>query len=80
MYFCKYKVPPPEVQMRSGGDISKMTVWWDRTDAKRYKYGVPEDFPVFVGADGRVEVRRTISTEMLPIYSKKYRLSAFTRA
>jgi hypothetical protein len=77
MYFVKYQdhEAPPEVQPKNGGDVYKMTVWWDKPEEKKMKYGVPEEYPIFVSADGKVEILRTISTEMFPIYSKKYGLN-----
>lgn len=53
MYFRKYKMPPPEMQMITGGDIYTMTVYWDRPFDKKVKYGVPQDFGIFVSSDGK---------------------------
>ena len=56
LYFVKYRQPPANVQPCSGGDVYKMTVWWDkparREDVEEAPGGVPEDYAVFVSADG----------------------------
>jgi hypothetical protein len=74
LYFVKYRQPPANVQPCSGGDVYKMTVWWDRPqDEKMSKkhQGVPEDYAVFVSADGSdVHVLPMHETEFLPIRRK----------
>jgi hypothetical protein len=71
LYFTKYKQPPPEIQLISGGDIYKMTVWWDRTDNKKMKHGYPQEFPIFVSADGKeVIALRCCDTKHIPIRTK----------
>jgi hypothetical protein len=71
MYFLKLKHPPPEIQLISGGDIYKMTVWWDRTDKKKMKYGRPQEFGIFVSADGKeVIALRCCDTKYVPIRAK----------
>jgi hypothetical protein len=55
MYFVKYSRPPADFQPMSGGDTYKLTVWWDRPQdpkAWRRKYGIPQDFGMFVSRDG----------------------------
>jgi hypothetical protein len=72
MYFVKYKKPPPEIQFIAGGDIYKMTIWWDRTDKKERKYGSPEEFGIFVSADGKeVVALRCCDTKYVEIISKR---------
>jgi hypothetical protein len=79
MYFMKYKNPPPEVQLISGGDIYKMTVWWDRADKKKMKHGYPQEFPIFVSADGKqVLALRVCDTRKIPVPSKKEKDGFFT--
>ena len=76
MYYTKFSNPPPEIQPMSGGDIYMMTIWWDRAfDPKiKQKYGVPQEFGIFVSRDGKqVVALRKIDTEMLHIYSKRKR-------
>ena len=71
MYFTKYKRPPPEIQFISGGDIYKMTVWWDRPDKKKWKHGHPQEFAIFVSADGKeVIALRCCDTKFVPIRTK----------
>ena len=53
MYFRKYRMPPPDTQWMSGGDIYTMTIWWDRAFEKRIKYGTPQEFGIFVSRDGK---------------------------
>lgn len=76
MYFTKYKMPPPEIQMMSGGDIYKMTIWWDRPfdpECKR-KYGTPEEFGIFISSDGsKIVALRTCETKWVSVASKQER-------
>lgn len=69
-YFRKFNKPSPCVQMvKDDGDIYCATVWWD--EGKK-GYGVPQEFYVFISADGKnIEVLRILSTEMKEIYSKR---------
>jgi hypothetical protein len=78
LYFSKYKIPPPNVQPTSGGDVYGMTVWWDRPhdpDPKvrdKHKGGVPEQYSVFISADGNdVHVLPICETEYLKIRRRK---------
>lgn len=52
LYFVKYNRPPSEIEPTSGGDVYKLTIWWDRPDLK-HKHGTPQEFGVFVSADGK---------------------------
>src|SRR5262249_772015 len=72
MYFTKYSNPPPEFQPMSGGDTYKMTIWWDRAQARKHKlkWGIPEIYGVFIGNDGSVTVLRMLKTRMIPIKRK----------
>jgi hypothetical protein len=75
LYFVKYRHPPANVQPTTGGDVYKMTVWWDKPQdekmAKKHS-GVPEDYAVYVSADGNdVHVLPMHETEYLPIRRKK---------
>jgi hypothetical protein len=75
LYFVKYRHPPANIQPTTGGDVYKMTVWWDKPqskEAKKHKGGVPEDYAVYVSADGNdVHVLPMHETEYLPIRRKK---------
>jgi hypothetical protein len=74
MYFKKYKKPPPEIQMISGGDIYVMTVYWDKPSEKKMKYGVPQEFGIFVSSDGKeVIALRCCDTKYIPMPSKRER-------
>jgi hypothetical protein len=56
MYFTKFEKPPIKWQPMSNGDVYGLTIWWDRPhDPKAYrrKYGVPQDFGVWVSKDGK---------------------------
>jgi len=78
MYFTKYKQPPPELQAVSGGDVYKLTLWWDRPhDPKnKRKYGAPQEYAVFVSADGdHMQVLRMIDTEWIELRSKSIQRS-----
>jgi hypothetical protein len=71
MYFRKYKMPPPEIQMMAGGDVYAMTVYWDRPWEKKMKYGVPQEFGIFVSRDGKeVVALRSCETKWVPIRAK----------
>ena len=75
LYFVKYRHPPANIQPTTGGDVYKMTVWWDKPQdekmAKKHS-GVPEDYAVYVSADGSdVHVLPMHQTEFLPIRRKK---------
>jgi len=78
LYFTKYKTPPPNVQPTTNGDVYAMTVWWDRPHdpdpkfADRHKSGVPEQYAVYVSADGNdVHVLPQCQTDFVPIRRKK---------
>jgi hypothetical protein len=72
LYFTKYTQPPPEVQMIYGGDIYKMTVWWDKADVKKVKHGVPTDFVVFVSKDGKhLQLLKTCEMRWIKIKAKR---------
>jgi hypothetical protein len=71
MYFRKYKSPPPEIQMMSGGDIYAMTVYWDKPWEKKMKAGAPQDFGIFVSKDGKeVIALRCCETSYVPIRTR----------
>jgi hypothetical protein len=71
MYFVRYTKPPPHVQPMSGGDIYKMTVWWDRPQDKKFKWGRPTQFAVFVDKNGtKIQVLRTLDTKIVVIPKK----------
>jgi len=72
MYFIKYERPPPELQPKRGGDIYKMTVWWDRPeDKKQMKWGRPSDFGIFISDDGEsIQLLRMLETKLLPARHK----------
>jgi hypothetical protein len=76
MYFTKYKSPPPEIQPTTGGDVYKLTIWWDRPQdekaRKERKGGVPTEFAVFISQDGKsIQILKMIDTEFIPIRRKK---------
>lgn len=83
LYFVKYKCPPPEVQLMSGGDIYKMTVWWDKPQdkskwGKAQKGGRPDEFAVFISADGEtIKILKLLKTEMVEVPSKRNGLDKF---
>lgn len=85
MYFRKYKKPPPELQLIAGGDIYAMTIYWDRPFDKKIKYGRPQEFGIFVSADGKeVVALKACDTKYIPVPSKRetrhsYRTSHYTR-
>jgi len=72
MYFIKYRQPPPELQRKYGGDIYKMTVWWDRPEDKKHmKWGRPSEFGIFISRDGEhMQVLRMLETKLIPVRSK----------
>lgn len=57
IYFVKYSRPPATLEPTTGGDVYTMTIWWDipASDprAKVWKHGVPQEFGVYVSADGK---------------------------
>ena len=70
-YFTKYErfKTPAEVQLMTGGDVYKMTVWWDTTK-KGNKWGTPTDFAIWVSDDGNT-LRLLKTCEMRRIVIKK---------
>lgn len=81
MYFTKYREPPPELQPMSGGDIYKMSIWWDRPHDPNPKHanrkGGPQEYGVFVSRDGNhLQILRTIETKMVQIERKKKKHNA----
>lgn len=74
MYFKKYSAPPFSVEPKSGGDVYALTVWWDRPqDTKQYsKYGRPQEFALFVSADGKqLLALRMLETKLVDVWSKR---------
>src|SRR5215471_5820060 len=72
VYFTKYKEPPPELQPILGGDIYKLTVWWDRQHDKKIKWGIPTQCGIFISRDGNtIQLLRQIETKMIPTRHKK---------
>lgn len=75
MSFCKYESPPPELEATSGGDVYKMTVWWDRPhdpDSK-VRNAHPQEFGIFVSRDGdKVRILRMKETRRVWIPSKRH--------
>ena len=62
MYFVKYQMPPSTIQPMSGGDIYKMTIWWDRP-SRKFRNGLPQDLPIFISKDGKTVVAlKTLET------------------
>ena len=77
MYYTKYKQPPPELQPMSGGDIYKLTVWWDRPLDPKYqrKHGTPQTFGIFISQDGtQVVALRQVETKALSIATRRPRV------
>lgn len=71
LYFSKYKKPPPEVQPMSGGDVYRMTIWWDRPQDKKHKWGKPNEFAVFVNKKGtQIQVLRQLDTKIMQVPRK----------
>jgi len=72
MYFVRYEHAPPELQPKRGGDVYKMTVWWDRPeDKKQMKWGRPSEFGVFISNDGEsLQVLRQLETKLIPARHK----------
>lgn len=71
MYYMKYNRPPPEIQLISGGDIYKLTIWWDRPQDKHRKWGIPEQFAVFVSRDGSdLQILRVLDTTIVKVPKK----------
>jgi hypothetical protein len=74
LYYRKYKLPPPELQMISGGDIYAMTVWWDKPLDPKMKWGAPQEFGIFVSRDGKqVTALRQCDTELIEVPSRQER-------
>jgi hypothetical protein len=77
MYFVKYSVPPPELQPMSGGDIYKLTIWFDTHDpkmAKRMGGGHPYEFGVFVSRSGdHLVLLKSLKTEARRLFAKRNR-------
>ena len=55
LYFGKYSKPPTDMEYLDGGDIYKMTVYWDRCDRHTPKYlrskragGIPQSYGVWI--------------------------------
>jgi hypothetical protein len=52
IYFIKYDIPPVDLAPRKGGDVYKMTVFWDSALSK-FKFGSPSEFGIFISDDGK---------------------------
>jgi hypothetical protein len=78
MYFTKYANhgEPSTLQHVSGGDIYKMTIYWDRPqDPKnKRKGGSPTEFGVFVSKDGQqIKVLKVLETVEHHVEAKRKR-------
>jgi len=75
IYYMKYepKKYPPEIERMPGeGDVYRVTVWWDRCDNKRLRWGVPTEFPIWISRDGKtIRVLRTCKTIWKTIHAKR---------
>jgi hypothetical protein len=71
VYFIRYTMPPPEVQLMHGGDIYKLTIWFDK-DNKHYRYGRPYEVPIFVTPDGTVKVLKILDTKWIGSQGSEY--------
>jgi hypothetical protein len=75
LYFNKYNTPPPDFESVTGGDVYKMTVYWDRCDGrvpkkfrKSHKGGIPQEYALWVEHDStRVRVLRSRINERVVI-------------
>lgn len=79
LYFTKYAEPPPEVQRAAGGDIYKLTIWWDKPQDQKHKSGggAPQEYAVFISKDGgEVRVLRMLTTSIVEI-QRKHKLEFF---
>ena len=78
LYFIKYERPPWTLEACSGGDVYKMTIWWDRPDQRATrKHGVPQDYGVFVGRNGELRALKRLDTRFRKVVSKRNGLDAF---
>jgi hypothetical protein len=69
LYFVKYGEPPPEFQPMSGGDVYKLTIFWDAV-SNDTKYGMPQEFGIFVSRDGHtIRVLRVIETKYIRVHA-----------
>jgi hypothetical protein len=55
LYFTKYSKPSPDIEHLTGGDVYKLTVYWDRCDRlapKRWRSkrggGIPQDYAIWI--------------------------------
>ena len=78
MYFLKYSEPPPEVQPMSGGNVYKMTIYWDRPQDPTFKQkGGPEEYAIFVSREGTLKILRMIETKHIDVLVRKKRHDAY---
>lgn len=78
MYFHKCKVVSSDVQPMKGGDIYKLTIWWDRPSDK-IKHGVPQSMPIFVSKDGKtIMALKVLKTSYTPMRSRRGRRGQFS--
>ena len=79
MYFTKYIDPPPEIQPTTGGDIYKLTIWWDKPrDENVGRHGaIPQEYAVFISKDGSdIHILKMLTTSMVEI-QRKHKLEYF---
>jgi hypothetical protein len=82
LHFTKYKVPPPDVQPTTNGDVYAVTVYWDRPNDVRYqeryhtKGGTPQEFPIYISHDGKdvhvLKKRETFRTLPKNVHNRTY--------
>ena len=54
-----------------GGDVYKLTIWFDRPFDKKYKWGRPNEFAVFISQDGSdIKLLRMLETKIVTIPKK----------
>ena len=76
IYFTKYAKPPVDLQVMPPGDIYLVTFWEDHTQ-RRIKAlrrgGVPYQFPIWLGNDGKLRMPKTKTAWNSWQYHEEYR-------
>jgi len=69
LYFHKYERPPADMQPLGGGDIYKVTAYWDEKNISKFKnaHPAPTEFGIAIMNDGTVQVLKMRFTTYLNV-------------
>lgn len=78
MWFTKYERQSPTVEFTTRGASYCCTVYWDKQSRSGMTHGSPQQFPVVILPDGRVELLRVSLNQTQVIHHKHGRHRGYT--